>query len=363
MERQYWVGFSYVKGIGPTRVRQLLAYFGSLEEAWHAGRDALQEAGLDKRALKSLLETRPRLNTAGELARLDKLGIAVLTWEDEDYPPLLAELRAIDHAPPVIYMRGTLTQRDQWALAVVGTRRISAYGRQVTRTLVGDIARGGVTVISGMAKGIDAEAHQAALEAGARTIAVLPCGMDTIYPPEHRGLATQIVQQGAVLTQFPLGTKPEAGNFPPRNRTLSGLARGVLVIEAGHKSGALITANHALEQGREVFAVPGNITMRNSDGTNRLIRDGAHPVTEAHDVLEVLDMDRVEQHISAQQALPPMSDIEQTINDVLSFEPTHVDEIVQASGLPTNQVTSTLTMLVLKGLAQEVDTMVYVKTR
>lgn len=360
-ERQYWVGFNMVPGIGPVRVRQLLESFGTLSGAWHAPRDALLQSGLDRRAAASLLEYRQRLDLAAELARLDKLGIAVLTWEDEIYPALLHQLRDIDQAPPVLYMRGTLVEADEWAIAIVGTRSISAYGRQVTYTLATDLARNGLTIVSGLARGVDSEAHTAALDAGSRTIAVLGCGLDTIYPPEHRQLAARIVQQGALLSPFPVGTQPEGKNFAPRNRVLSGLARGVLVTEAGETSGALVTAQFALEQNREVFAVPGNITAHGSNGTNRLVQDGAHPVLAAEDVLSVLNFERVVQYVEARTTLPDMSDPERTVMGCLSQEPMHIDELTRQCGLPVAQVSSALTMLELKGMVRQVGSMTYVR--
>ncbi|HOA24760.1 MAG: DNA-processing protein DprA [Aggregatilineales bacterium] len=360
-ERKYWVGFSLVKGIGPVRVRQLLECFGTLGEAWRAAPDDLSAAGLDRRALNSLIETRQRVDLDAELARLDKLGIAVLTWEDEDYPRLLANLRSIDHAPPVLYLRGSLAETDEWSLAVVGTRRATPYGRQVTHQLAGELAANGLTIVSGLARGLDAEAHQAALAAGGRTIAVLPCGLDTIYPPEHRRLAADIMQSGAVMTMFPLGTKPVAPNISARNRLISGLARGVLVTEAGEKSGALITARHALEQGREVFAVPGNITTSGSIGTNQLIQDGAHPVLSVQDVLDVLNLERVAAYADARENLPAVNDDERAVLASLGAEPLHIDELVQRCGLAVHAANSALVMLELKGMVRQVGPMTYVR--
>lgn len=361
-ERQYWVAFSCVPGIGPVRVRRLLETFGNLSAAWYAPLKQLHSSGLDRRTLDNLAEVRRKLDPSAEMARLDKLGIAVLTWQDEDYPPLLAELRAIDHAPPVLYMRGSLAEADVWSLTIVGTRSISAYGRQVTHRLASDLAANGVTIVSGLARGVDAEAHTAALDAGGRTIAVLGCGLDTVYPPEHRQLAARIVQQGALLSPFPLQTAPEGKNFAPRNRILSGLARGVLVTEAGEKSGALVTAGYALEQNRDVFAVPGNITARGSSGTNQLIRDGATPVLDAEDILNALHMERITQYVEAQASLPSVNGIEKAVLEQLSQNPMHIDELVRQSGMPVAQVSSTLTMLELKGMVRQVAPMTYVRT-
>lgn len=361
-ERQYWVAFSCVPGIGPVRVRRLLETFGALSQAWQAPLEQLRNGGLDRRTLDNLVEVRRKLDPSAEMARLDKLGIAVLTWQDDEYPTLLAELRAIDHAPPVLYMRGSLAESDQWSLTVVGTRSISAYGRQVTHRLASDLAANGVTIVSGLARGVDAEAHTAALDAGGRTIAVLGCGLDTVYPPEHRQLAARIVQQGALLSPFPLQTAPEGKNFAPRNRMMSGLARGVLVTEAGEKSGALVTAGYALEQGREVFAVPGNITARGSNGTNQLIREGANPVLAAEDILDSLHMERISHYVEAQTSLPSVSGTEKAILEHLSQDPRHIDELVRQSTLPVAQVSSTLTMLELKGMVRQVAPMTYVRT-
>ncbi len=360
-ERQYWVGFNYVRGVGPAGVRLLLQHFGSLREAWHAPREALLNAGLGRRACDNLLQLRQRLDLEAELARLDRLGVAVLTWDDAEYPVLLAQLRAIDHAPPVLYLRGTLTETDEWALAVVGTRAVTPYGRQVVHQLVTELAANGLTIVSGLARGLDSDAHRAALEVGGRTIAVLPCGLDMIYPPEHRQLAAEIIRHGALVTIFPPGTQPLRVNFSPRNRVISGLARGVLVVEAGEKSGALITASHALEQGREVFAVPGNITAQGSTGTNRLIQDGAHPVISAQDVLSVLNLERVAEYTSARRVLAPMSDVEQQVLEGLSAEPLHVDELTRRIGLTVAAVSSALATLELKGMVRQVGPMTYVR--
>ncbi len=362
-ERQYWIGFNLVKGVGPVRVRRLLEQFGSLREAWNASTGALRNVGLDRRAIHSLSEVRRRIDLEAELARLDKLGIAVMTWQDEDYPALLKQLCEIDHAPPVLYTRGSLAEEDIWALTIVGTRSVSAYGRQVTHRLASELASAGLTVISGLARGVDAEAHRAALETRGRTIAVLGCGLDTIYPPEHRNLAAQIIQNGALMSIFPLGAKPEAKNFPPRNRVLSGLARGVLITEAGIKSGALLTAAYALEQGREVFAVPGNITAHGSTGTNQLIQEGACPVLSAQDVLDGLNLERLTEVKTARAALPTMGVNEQTVWTCLSEEPIHIDELTRNCRLPVNEVNSTLVMLELKGMAREVSPMTYVRGR
>jgi DNA processing protein len=245
---------------------------------------------------------------------------------------------------------------------MVGTRRASAYGREAARVLAGDLARAGVTIISGLARGIDAQVHRAALDAGGRTIAVLGSGVDIIYPWENSKLAQEIVAHGALISEYALGTPPEASNFPPRNRIISGLSRGVIVVEAGEQSGALITADFAADQGRDVFAVPGSIFHRGSQGTNRLIRDGAHPVLSANDVLEALNMTTVAQHVEAQMLLPTDA-TEALLLQYLDQEPMHVDEVGRATGLPIATVSSTLALMELKGLVRQVGGMNYVRAR
>jgi DNA processing protein len=356
---RYWVGFNIVRGIGPVRLRALLDYFGDVERAWRAPPEALRSAGLDRRSLENLLETRAALDLDRELERIAATGAQVLTWESPSYPSLLHE---IADPPPVLYVKGTLTEEDAWAVAVVGTRRSTAYGREVTRQLAGALARSGITVVSGLARGIDAEAHRAALEAGGRTIGVLGCGIDRVYPPEHRKLAGEIVARGALVTDYPLGTPPEGGNFPPRNRIISGLSLGVLITEAGNRSGALITADYAAEQGRDVFAVPGNVLMRGSAGTNALIQDGAKVVLGPEDILEELNLTMVVEQAEARQVLPD-DETEAALLSHLSAEPAHVDELRQQVGLPIAQVTSTLALMELKGMVRQVGGMKYIVAR
>ncbi|NIO68955.1 MAG: DNA-protecting protein DprA, partial [Anaerolineae bacterium] len=224
------------------------------------------------RSIDSLLETRNKISLDDEMEKIERAGAQVLTWQDDAYPP---QLRHIHSPPPVLYVKGELRPEDEWAVAVVGTRRATVYGKEATRTLASDLARNGVTIVSGLARGIDAQAHRAALEAGGRTIAVFGSGIDIIYPPEHKKLAQAVVENGALVSEYALGTPPEGSNFPPRNRIISGLSLGVVIVEAGVRSGALITADYAGEQGRDVFAVPGNIFHRGSQGTNKLIQQGA----------------------------------------------------------------------------------------
>jgi len=356
---RYWIGFNRVSGIGPTRLRTLLDAFGNLETAWHAPAEDLLAAGLGPKTVQTLVETRERLDLDQEIARVAALGIHVTTWQDEDYP---VRLKDIYSPPPVLYVWGEIKPQDRWAAAVVGTRRATAYGKAIAREVSGALAASGVTVISGLARGIDSIAHQAALEAGGRTLAVLGSGLDLIYPPEHRKLAESIVENGAILSDYPLGTRPESRNFPPRNRIISGLSMAVIVVEAGVGSGALITADFAVEQGREVFAVPGDIHRRASQGTNRLIRSGAHPLVSPEDVLEALNLDVVARQEVADKELPE-DDTERRVLEALSSDPIHVDELQALCELPISQITASLAMLELKGRARQVGGMHYIRAR
>ena len=357
--RAYWVAFNLVKGIGAVRMRALLDHFGNPALAWDAPGDALLAAGLSPRIVENLAQIRRQVDLAAVWDRIEKGSITVLTWEDETYP---ARLKEIDQPPPVLYLRGSLAQEDAWAVAVVGTRRITPYGRQVAEELAAYLARNGVTVVSGLARGVDAVAHSAALAAGGRTLAVLGCGVDRIYPPEHRRLAEQVMAQGGLLSDYAPGTPPDSANFPPRNRIISGLSMATVVIEAGEESGALITASFAAEQGREVFAVPGSIYAPQSKGTNRLILDGAHPLLQMQSVLEALNLTMIHQQQTARKVLPADA-TEASLLGALSSEPTHVDEVCAQSGLPIEKVSATLALMELKGMVRQVGGMNYVLAR
>ena len=361
-ELAYWIAFNRVSGIGPVSFKSLLNYFaGDLPAAWQAGSKELAQAGLAQKAIENLTKLRATSTPQQELEKLERLRIRVITWKDKAYPPLLRE---IDDSPPVLYTYGKLTEVDQFALAVVGTRNSTTYGRQVTERIVGDLVKGQVTIVSGLALGIDTIAHTAALDGGGRTIAVLACGLDIIYPSTNRGLARRMVEsgQGVLVTEYPLGVQPEGGNFPARNRIISGLSLGVLVTEAPEPSGALITANFALKHGREVFAVPGSILSSRSMGVNKLIQDGARPVMDVNDILEALNLFLVPQHVEMQAVLPD-NDEEWALLKLISHEPCHVDDLIRESGLPTTTVTATLMMMELKGMVKQMGGMQFVLAR
>jgi len=352
----YWVGFNLVKGIGSVRFKALQSYFGDLRNAWLAPADELEACGLTPRLAAAVVEARQSDIVERTWRFIEQQGISILTWEDPLYPRRLKE---IDQPPPVVYLLGQMDESDQCAVAIVGTRRITAYGRQAANEIGGALARHGVTIVSGLARGVDAVAHQAALKNGGRTLAVLGSGVDQIYPPEHRQLAEQIAACGAVLSDYPPGTAPEASNFPPRNRIISGLAQAVIVVEAGEKSGALITAAFAAEQGREVFAIPGSIYAPQSKGANVLIREGAHALLDAQEVLDALNLGQTEEFRAARTVLPADA-TEAQLFDILGREPLHVDEIRARTNLPIERVSAALTLMELKGLVRQVGNMHYI---
>ena len=349
-ERQYWLGFSLVPGIGPKRLLLLARSFGDLGSAWHASELQLRGAHLDSETTANLLRTRAQIDLSAELAKIDRAGARLLTPEDDDYPALL---KTSADPPLALYVKGTLTAQDDRALAIVGTRRATRYGRDSAAFFARELTRQGVTIVSGLAHGIDAAAHRGALDAGGRTLAVLGCGIDRVYPADHAELARQISQHGALISEFPMGSKPEARHFPRRNRVISGISLGVLVAEAPDKSGALITADYAAEQGREVFAVPGSIFNAVANGTNRLLQDGAKLVMSVEDILDELNIayHKVEARTLTRQ-IAPTGQRERALLKFLHLEPLHIDELVRRSGFPTADVMSTLTLLELQGYVE-----------
>ena len=287
-ETKYFNAFNLIEGLGPIAFKKLLAHFNSLEEAWSIEINQLRQAGLENSVIEQIKKQRPQINPSEQMERLTKEGIDLITILDKNYPKLLKEI----YSPPaLLYIRGKLELNDEFSLAIVGTRKLSSYGQQITPLITSDLAGAGLTIISGLAKGIDTLAHQAALKANGRTIAVLGSGLDkkSIYPSINRHLAEEISQKGAVISEFPIGAEPLAQHFPQRNRIISGLSLGILVIEAPEKSGALITAKDALEQNRDVFAIPGPILAKNSLGPNNLIKMGAKLVSQANDILDELN--------------------------------------------------------------------------
>jgi DNA processing protein len=357
---KYRVAFTRIPTIGTVRFRALERHFASLEDAWRASAKELRAAGLDEGAVNAILSRRASISPEGEMERLERAGVRAIHWHDPTYPPRLKE---IYDPPPVLFLRGRLLPEDERSVAVVGTRKATAYGREAATTITADLARSGVTIVSGLARGIDSVAHRAALDTGGRTIAVLANGLDIVYPPEHKTLAREIEERGALLSEHPLGTRPEARHFPRRNRIMSGMTLGTLVVEAGDVSGALWTVSHALEQNREVFCIPGSIFSPASRGTNKLIQEGAKLVLDYKDVLEELNLTAVAHQMEMRAITQPVDDTETLLLGCIPHEPIHIDEVRRRSGLPIAVVSSTLAMMELKGLVRQVGGMHYIRTR
>ena len=352
------VRLALVPGVGP-RIRQLLLErFGSAEAALAASPSELRTVpGVGPKLVRQIVAAMEEIDADGVISLCESRGVTVLAESDEGYP---APLRKICDPPGVIFARGTLKDRDKLSVAMVGTRHATRYGLRHAEQLAAALARAGLTIVSGLARGIDAAAHRGALSAGGRTLAVLGSGILTVYPPEHHGLADEIVSHGALLSEAPPQSPPRGGAFPQRNRIISGLTLGTIVVEAGDRSGALITARHAAEQDREVFAVPGPIDSRGSRGCHRLIRDGAKLVETIDDVLEELGPlfeparrdDGQTVHHPAELTL---NELEQQVLAAVGTEPTLIDQIVTQTGLPVPRVLSTISVLEMRRLIRRLS--------
>ena len=352
---KYWVSFARVPGIGRVRLARLKDRFGSIADVWNACRGDLLNAGLDEKLVDGFIRVRKNISPDSEMEVLEKYHIKALLYPSDEYPPLLRE---ITDFPAILFVRGELKPQDETCIAVVGTRRATSYGRQVTDEVVTSLALNRITIISGLAKGIDTAAHRAALAAKGRTLAIFACGLDIVYPPENVKLARDILENGALISEYPLGTKPKAEHFPQRNRILSGLSRGVLVVEAGDTSGALITADFALQQDREVFAVPGSILSPMSKGPNRLIQQGAKLVRNHIDILEELNLSEAV-HQYQMQAVNVSSETESIILKCINEGAAHIDQICRATGLTVAAVQSSLAVMELNGIVKHVGNLNY----
>ncbi|MEI7750057.1 MAG: DNA-processing protein DprA [Candidatus Moraniibacteriota bacterium] len=362
----YWHCFRKIPGIGQTRLRSLMAAFSSGEEAWTASAPALERTGMSRDTMDAIIAGRKTIDPEREQEILDRDGIRILLWNDKAFPVLLRE------APfpiSLLYVRGTFEEWNRPMVAIVGSRQHSAYGRQAAERIAEDLSQAGIVVVSGLAYGIDSVAHGATLRADGTTVAVLGNGLDdaSVHPKDHLPLAKRIMESGALLSEYPPGTAAGRGTFPARNRIIAALSLGVVVVEAAEKSGSLITATHALECGRDVFAVPGSIFSPASTGTHRLIRDGAKLVRGVGDILEEIPL-RKERDSAGQtddsvpKPIPKnLSATEEKILSILSHEALQVDEIIKSSHLGTSEAGSALTMLEIKGLAKNIGGMNYIR--
>ena len=359
-DREAYIALNMIEGIGPIKVQALIDALGSPQAVFDPEHSDLRMVkGIGEKLSETILTQRTQVDPLAEIEQAEALGIRIITPLDSEYPDALKTI----HDPPLaLYVRGKLEPRDRHALGIVGSRKCTSYGLSTADRLAYQLAQTGFTVVSGLARGIDSAAHEGALKAKGRTIAVLGAAIDQLYPPENAELADAIAGSGAVISEYPLGRPADRQTFPYRNRIISGLSLGVLVAEAGENSGALITVRTALEQNREVFSVPGNILSPTSRGTNGIIKDGAKLVQSVTDILEELNLTAVAHQIEFKEVIPA-SDTETVILNKLSVEPVHIDEICQSTGLSAATVSSTLAMMELKGMVKQVGGMNYVVAR
>ena len=352
------VRLSLVPGIGPRTYSQLVAAFGGPEQVLRAAPAELKALpGIGAKLAHDVALARELVDVDDELQRCADFGINILEVRSDSYPRRLQE---IYDPPSILYCQGQLLPQDDLAIAIVGTRHASPYGLVQAERFAKGLALAGLTIVSGLARGVDAAAHRGAMAAGGRTIAVLGSGILNLYPPDHRPLADEIVARGAMLSEFPTLQPPKAGAFPRRNRLVSGLALGVLVIEAAERSGALISARHAMEQGREVFALPGRVDNRTSRGCHRLIRDGAKLVETIDDVLTELGPLATPTAIDSITAIHHPAELslnerEQTVLQAIDKEPTTIDEIVRKTAFPVQQILATVSALEMRRLVRRVS--------
>ena len=375
-DTKFWVALSRVPQLGTVKFRRLVSYFGILENAWNAGFKELKAAGIEDKPAQEIVAAKNNSSPDDEMAALERAGVTAVTWNDLGYP---ARLKEIADPPPVLFYKGTLLASDDRSVAIVGTRSPTTYGREAAAVLSRGLVQAGLTVVSGLALGIDGVAHRAALENGGRTIAVMAGGLDGVYPKDHTALFGQVQEHGAVVSEQALGVRPDSRSFPRRNRLISGMSLGSVVIEAAEGSGARHTVYHALDQDREVFCVPGSIFSPASDFTNRMIKEGAKLVMGITDILEELNMveaapkaGKSKKTLNALEKVPEQlsfatadddEPVEQALLSRLTDAPLHIDEIQRSSGLPITSVSSTLTMLELKGKIKQVGCMHYIRIR
>lgn len=354
-EREAYIALNMMEDVGPVTVRSLVSVLGSPQAIFQTDKkNILNVQGIRRNIAGKIIGQRDTITLSAELKRVKKLGVHVITPADEEYPKALLQI----HDPPLaLYVLGKLEPEDKHSIGVVGSRRATHYGRESAERLSYQLAQAGFVIISGLARGIDTAAHQGALKGKGRTVAVLGGALDCMYPSENRALAVEISEHGAVLSEFPLGKKPDKTTFPMRNRIISGLSMGVLVVEAGKESGALITANQALEQGRSVFAVPGRIDFPASRGTHQLIKDGARLVESVEDILQEFEYliapgMKTTQGAASAETLPALSSDEENVVRILEDGETDVDMMIRSTGINAATMSSLLLSLEMKRIVR-----------
>ncbi len=362
---KYWLALTLIKDIGPVTAKRLLSALGTPKRVFDSSANELKNIeGINDSKIRGISEFNSWDEVEKEIDEIKSHNVRIIRYTDEEYPE---SLRYIDDSPVILYVRGSFIKKDKYAVAIVGSRNMTPYGKKITETIASELALCGITIVSGMARGIDAISHKSALKANGRSIAVLGSGLDNPYPPENKGLFDELSEKGCVISEFPMGTPPNKENFPQRNRLISGLSLGVLVVEAAARSGSLITAGCALDQGKDVFAVPGSITSSNSEGTNELIKKGAKLVQKAEDILE-----DIAPHLKGLRGsanglsgeslsvnLPinlnglEINDEEKAICNILGSEPKHIDIISREAGMQAGRVLGILLGLEIKGIVKQ----------
>ncbi|HHW70019.1 MAG TPA: DNA-protecting protein DprA [Clostridiales bacterium] len=358
-KKVFWIWLSSVPDIGAKRFAYLLSIFKDPEAVWETSESELLKyaPNIGKNAIYSIIEQKKDENLKYAEKILHRDDISVITIIEDEYPNLLKNIYA---PPPILYIKGKLPENNLSSIAIVGSRRATYYGKQIAERLAYELGQKGIVVVSGLARGIDAMAHQGALKAGGHTIGVLGCGVDIVYPQDNIKYYREIAEKGTLISEYPLGTTPIAGNFPARNRIISGLSQGVVVVEARQRSGALITVDFALEQGRDVFAVPGNINQPCSYGTNNLIKQGAKLVMSVEDILEELP-DYI-MHSRQEPESIQLDFLETQVYNALDSEAKHIDEIGNITGIGMGQLNSILTKLEIRGVIKRLPGKFFVKS-
>lgn len=356
---KYLNALNKINGIGPQKMKMLLGFFGNAENAWKADTRELARSGIGENLSHKLIEEREKINPDEEWALLEKENIKIITASDEKYPKILSEIAS---PPYILYVKGELDIFNDPSLAIVGSRKYTAYGKQAAYNFSRELARAGLTIVSGLALGIDGFAHRAALEAGGKTIAFLASSLEdaNIGPRTNYELSKLIIENGALVSEYPAGITSNPGNFPARNRLMAGMTLGTLVIEAARDSGSLITASHALEFNREVFAVPGSIYSPQSEGTNDLVKAGAKLTASAKDILEELKIEKRFEMEKMKKAIPAIPE-EEKILKTLTHEPTHIDTIAKITKLNSSVASSTLAIMEMKGMVKNIGGQNYIK--
>ncbi|MCK4524975.1 MAG: DNA-processing protein DprA [Candidatus Andersenbacteria bacterium] len=359
-DHKFYNAFNLIPQIGPLRFKKLSVYFDTMENAWNADSGEYEKAGLEKNVIEKIIQLKKEISPEKEFEKLEKENIKIITINDELYPKLLKEIHT---APALLYYKGQL-KKDEFTIAIVGSRKVSIYGKQVASQFARELSQTGFIIISGMAFGIDSIAHRECVKLKNRTIAVLGGGIDinSIYPSSNRQIANEIISEGgAIISEYPISTPPLKQHFPARNRIISGLSLGILVIEAAESSGTLITTRFALEQNREVFAVPGNIYSITSKGTNNLIKLGAKLVTKAEDISEELNLKSSVKIGRVKEIIPDNEEEALVLENLSPDESIHIDQLAKTIKMNTTAVSSLLTLMEIKGKVKNIGGMRYIK--